>query len=212
MVTQGTVHIVDDDPAILDALTTSLQLRGLSVANYDCAESFLSKYQEGQYGCLVLDIRMPGINGLELQQILHKKTTNLPIIFVTGHGDIPMSVKALKNGAIDFLEKPYRQDVLYERIEEALALSKNRHLEKEIEQEIKHRFRALTPREIQVMDLLTSGSADKSNKEIANALNISPRTVEDHRAKLMRKMDAHSLPELVEMTRICGMHKSNFVT
>ena len=203
MKTQGVVHVVDDDPAIRNALTASLEIRGLTVKNYESAENFLDSYEDDQIGCLVLDIRMPGLNGLELQQILVKKNYTIPIIFVTGHGDVPMSVKALKNGAVDFLEKPYRQEILQERIEQALEQSKtNREEISEINNCIK-RYNKLTPREKQIMALLVDDFANISNKKIAEALNISPRTVEDHRAKIMLKMQVNSLYELVVEAKKC---------
>ena len=200
---EGTVHIVDDDPAIRNALTASLEVRGFAVENYESAEAFLNSYKDNQVACLVLDIRMPGINGLELQKILTEKNYTIPIIFVTGHGNVQMSVQALKSGAIDFLEKPYRQEVLQNLIEEALAKSKRcKQIEAE-ENSLKECYYTLTPREKQVMGLLTSGSVNLSNKEIAEELEISPRTVEDHRAKIMLKMQAKSLYELVAMAKIC---------
>lgn len=203
MKTQGVVHVVDDDPAIRNALTASLEIRGLTVKNYESAENFLDSYEDDQIGCLVLDIRMPGLNGLELQQILVKKNYTIPIIFVTGHGDVPMSVKALKNGAVDFLEKPYRQEILQERIEQALEQSKtNREEISEINNCIK-RYNKLTPREKQIMALLVDDFANISNKKIAETLNISPRTVEDHRAKIMLKMQVNSLYELVVEAKKC---------
>lgn len=203
MNTQGVVHVVDDDPAIRSALTASLEIRGLTVKNYESAENFLDSYEDDQIGCLVLDIRMPGLNGLELQQILVKKNYTIPIIFVTGHGDVPMSVKALKNGAVDFLEKPYRQEILQERIEQALEQSKtNREEISEINNCIK-RYNKLTPREKQIMALLVDDFANISNKKIAETLNISPRTVEDHRAKIMLKMQVNSLYELVVEAKKC---------
>lgn len=208
MPTKGTVHVVDDDPAIRNSLTASLEVRGLAVENYESAEAFLSSYDDNQIGCLVLDIRMPGINGLELQKILAKKNYTIPIIFVTGHGDVPMSVQALKNGAIDFLEKPYRQEVLHERIEQALVRSIEARQKAAEENRIKKCYNNLTPREKQVMSLLTCGVANTSNKKIAEVLKISPRTVEDHRAKIMLKMQAKSLYELVAMAKICTANNS----
>ncbi len=200
MASQGIVHIVDDDPAIRCAITASLKARGYSVKDYESSELFLNSYQDVQIGCLVLDIKMPGINGLELQKILKEKNYTIPIIFVTGHGDVPMSVQAIKNGALDFLEKPYRQETMQELIEQALAQSKiNR--QKVVEGNIcAERYNSLTPREKQVMAMLTSGNINVSNKKIAKTLDISPRTVEDHRAKIMLKMHAKSLPELISMT------------
>lgn len=208
MPSQGVVHIVDDDPAIRKALTASLEARDLKVESYESAEEFLNTYQDNQIGCLVLDIRMPGINGLELQKILAKQNHNIPIIFVTGHGDVPMSVQALKNGAIDFLEKPYHQEVLHERIEQALTQSKVLR-EKIAEEEISNKhFTHLSPREKQVMAMLVTDHANTSNKKIAESLNISPRTVEDHRAKIMLKMQAGSLYELITMAKNCKLRTS----
>ncbi len=203
MSTQGTVHIVDDDPAIRTSLTASLEARNLNVKSYESAELFLDSYKDINTSCLVLDIRMPGINGLELQEILAEKKYYIPIIFVTGHGDVPMSVQALKNGAIDFLEKPYRQEILHERIEQALLSSKK--IRKKIA-EINYcteRYNCLSPREQQIMTMLVADHANISNKKIAEALDISPRTVEDHRAKIMLKMQVKSLFDLVELSSKC---------
>jgi len=204
MTSTGMVHIVDDDPAIRCSLSASLEARGFSVKDYESSEVFLDSYQDDQIGCLVLDIRMPGINGLELQKILIEKNYTIPIIFVTGHGDVPMSVQALKNGALDFLEKPYRQEAMQELIEQALDQSK---VIRENVAEINNcyeRYNCLSPREKQIMAMLIADYANTSNKKIAEALDISPRTVEDHRAKIMLKMKAKSLPELVAMTDFCG--------
>lgn len=206
MSTQGTVHIVDDDPAIRNALSTSLEMRGLSVKSYDTAESFIDSYNDDHVACLVLDIKMPGMNGLELQKKLINKNFNVPIIFVTGHGDVPMSVEALKNGAIDFLEKPYRQEILHNRIEQALLLSSELRQKVEGEIKIKECYISLTPREKQIMEMLTSELPNTSNKKIAAKLEISPRTVEDHRAQIMLKMQAKSPFELVEMAKICNIY------
>ena len=203
MTTQGIVHVVDDDPAIRNALTASLEIRGLKVINYESAETFLNSYEDDQIGCLVLDIRMPGINGLELQQILVKRDYAIPIIFVTGHGDVPMSVKALKNGAIDFLEKPYRQEVLQKRIEQALEQSKSIKIKIEEKNNCLECYERLTPREKQVMAILVNNYANVSNKKVAEALGISPRTVENHREKIMLKMQVNSLLDLVKKAELC---------
>lgn len=205
---QGTVHVVDDDPAIRNALTASLEVRGLKVENYESAEVFLSSYEDNDIGCLVLDIRMPGINGLELQKILAENNYIIPIIFVTGHGDVPMSVQALKNGAIDFLEKPYRQEILQERIEEALTKSKLIRKQVNDQQNCRDCYKSLTPREKQVMKMLVADYINISNKKIAEELDISPRTVEDHRAKIMLKMRANSLIELISMSKACEMNEN----
>lgn len=199
----GTVHVVDDDPAIRKALTVSLEMRGHHVENYASAEEFLELYENNDIGCLVLDIKMPGINGLQLQQILSMKNYQIPIIFVTGHGDIPMSVQALKNGAVDFLEKPYQQEHLHARIEQALVKSKKYIQTLEKENKIINNYKLLTSREKQVMHLLTTNSGKNTNKMIAQELNISHRTVEDHRARIMSKMHAASIVDLMEMSKIC---------
>ncbi len=200
MSVQETVHIVDDDPAIRVALTASLESRNLSVKSYESAELFLESYEDTSIGCLVLDIRMPGISGLELQEILTEKKYYIPIIFITGHGDVPMSVKALKCGAIDFLEKPYRPEILHERIEQALLSSKKFKKRADEINNYKERYNCLSPREKQIMAMLVDKHENISNKKIAKALNISPRTVEDHRAKIMLKMKVKSLYELVNLS------------
>ncbi|MCL4140855.1 UNVERIFIED_CONTAM: hypothetical protein GTU68_016562 [Idotea baltica] len=201
------VYVVDDDESVRTALTRSLEKRGYIVQCYSNGEAFLQSYAPGQAGCLVLDVRMPGMTGMELQEQLVDRYPSLPIIFVTGHGDIPMSVRAMKNGAFEFLEKPYSVDSLQQHIEEAIAKSKVLLLEEEHATEINHRFEKLTARELDVMRLLVAGIANNSNKEIARELDISHRTVDDHRARIMSKMQARSLAELVEMSKICGIHE-----
>lgn len=201
-----TVYVVDDDAAVRTALNRSLGMRGYSVVLCESAEQFLDRFTEITPCCLLLDVRMPGIGGLELQESLNKANVRVPVIFVTGHGDIPMSVRAIKQGAVDFLEKPYLVDTLQERIESALALSAEWANESESRAEILHRFESLTARERDVFRLLVAGAADASNKSIARELEISHRTVDDHRARIMAKMSARSLPELVGMAKICGVH------
>lgn len=201
------VHVVDDDESVRTALTRSLEKRGYSVHCYDSGDSFLQSYEAGHAGCLVLDVRMPGMSGLEVQEKLVEQHPALPIIFVTGHGDIPMSVRAMKNGAFEFLEKPYSVDSLQTHIEQAIAKSTVLMEELEHSTRINHRFAKLTARELDVMKLLVAGIANNSNKEIARELDISHRTVDDHRARIMSKMQARSLAELVEMSKICGIHE-----
>jgi FixJ family two-component response regulator len=202
------VFVVDDDHAVRKALTLSLKKRGWSVESYESAEAFLTSHDVDRPGCLVLDVQMPGMSGLELQDALTARHCNIPIIFVTGHGDIPMSVRAIKRGAIEFLEKPYRQGVLLGRIEEALAQDA-RNRQKEVEcNAIKARFERLTAREKEVMALLVAGAANASNKQIARQLDISYRTVDNHRARVMEKMQAQSVPDLVDMAKLCGVYKS----
>lgn len=201
------VYVVDDDESVRTALTRSLEKRGYSVYCFASGDSFLQSYEAGHTGCLVLDVRMPGIGGLELQEKLAQSHPSLPIIFVTGHGDIRMSVKAIKNGAFEFLEKPYSVDELQQHIELAIRKSVVLLEEEQYAAEINQRFDKLTARELDVMRLLVAGIANNSNKEIARDLDISHRTVDDHRARIMAKMQARSLAELVEMSKICGIHE-----
>ncbi len=205
-VAEKAVHIVDDDEAVRKALTRSLEQRGFTVSSYASAEAFLASYRHESPGCLVLDVRMPGINGLELQEILAEKKIPLPIIFITGHGDIPMSVRAMKGGATDFLEKPYPVEMLVERLDSALEAGIQLHESALHASEIKGCYEQLTPREKDVMIRLVAGAADTSNKVIARELDISHRTVDDHRARVMAKMQARSLAELVEMAKVCGVY------
>ena len=203
------VYVVDDDPAIRKALDRSLGARGYTVALYEDAESFLNDYSTDRPGCLVLDVRMSGMNGLELQEKLSQESVTLPIIFITGHGDIPMSVRAIKQGAIEFLEKPYPVELLLERINEALVISADQQLQQKEQRSVKDRFETLTKRERDVMALLVEGAANTSNKEIARELNISFRTVDDHRSHVMAKMQARSMLELVDMARLCGIYRTS---
>ena len=205
-VAEKAVYIVDDDEAVRRALTRSLEQRGFTVSSYASAEAFLASYEHESPGCLVLDVRMPGINGLELQEILAEKQIPLPIIFITGHGDIPMSVRAMKGGATDFLEKPYPVEMLVERLDCALEAGVKLHEGALHASEIKGCYEQLTPREKDVMIRLVAGAADTSNKVIARELDISHRTVDDHRARVMAKMQARSLAELVDMAKICGVY------
>ncbi len=205
------VYVVDDEVAVSTALARSLGKRGYQVETFASAEDFLKSFQPGKVACLVLDIRMGGMSGTELQDHLSTREIILPIIFVTGHGDIPMSVRAMKAGAIDFLEKPYAVDSLAERIEVALEKCTALLEESEKHAEVTKRYESLTPRERDVMTLLVAGPANASNKVIARELDISHRTVDDHRARVMAKMQARSLPELVEMSKACGVHRSEVI-
>lgn len=201
------IYVVDDDAAVRLALTRSLEQRGYSVSTFESAQAFLDSYQEMASDCLILDVRMPEMSGLDLQENLTEKNISLPIIFITGHGDIPMSVRAIKQGAIDFLEKPYPVDLLVERIESALEIGAKMYESAVHSQVVKNCYESLTPREHDVMVLLVAGAADTSNKVIGRKLNISHRTVDDHRARVMAKMQARSLAELVEMAKICNVYE-----
>jgi FixJ family two-component response regulator len=189
-----TVFLVDDDAAVRDALTLFLDAAGLPVAGYPTAEAFFDIYKPEMPGCLVLDIRMPGMSGLEAQETLSIRKIGLPIIFISGHGDVPSSVKALKSGALDFLEKPFKNEQLLDRIREALAIDARRREEHVQKSAFRERCERLTPREAEVMKLMVVG---KSNKQIAAKLGLSHRTVEIHRARVMEKMEVESLPDLV---------------
>jgi RNA polymerase sigma factor (sigma-70 family) len=193
---QPTVFLVDDDPAIRDLLTLLLERAGLIVESYPSARLFLEAYNPDQPGCLVLDVSMPDMSGLELQEALSAKQIHIPIIFITGHGDIPMSVRAIKAGAVDFLEKPFKKEILLTRVREALIEDAKTRQDDTEKATIRTRFARLTPREQEVMALVIIG---KSNKEIAKQLAISHRTVETHRARIMEKMATKSLPELITL-------------
>jgi two-component system, LuxR family, response regulator FixJ len=190
-----TVFVVDDDQAICDSLRLLLKSVGLATQTMGSAAEFLSAYQ-GQPGCLVLDVRMPGMSGLELQQELNVRGATIPVIFITGHGDVPMAVEAMQHGAFDFLQKPFRDQELIDRIQRALAKdAKTRTALKEHER-IRERLDSLTPREREVLTLMTQG---KPNKVMAHELGVSQRTVEIHRARVMEKSGASSLAQLVRM-------------
>jgi FixJ family two-component response regulator len=205
---RSTVFLVDDDADIRKALQRSLTRRGYVVECYVSAEEFLKAIDPGCTGCLVLDVRMPGMSGLELQTELVVLNIQLPIIFITGHGDIPMSVRAMKKGAQDFLEKPYPVDKLVALIDKALDDNDTQHEVQMQHSLIRENFNRLTVRERDVMALLVAGAANATNKTIARDLGIGHRTVDDHRAKIMAKMHARSLSELVEMAKSCDLKSS----
>jgi len=190
------VMVVDDDSGVRNAMRILLKSVGLEATLYASAQEFLAAWQPAQPGCLVLDIRMPGMSGLELQQQLNLRGAVVPVIFMTGHGDIPMAVEAMQHGAFDFLQKPFRDQDLLDRIQRAIV--KDGELRQSLGEHarIKAHLESLTPREREVLDLMTQG---KQNKSIAQDLGVSPRTVEIHRARVMEKMDAQSVAELVRM-------------
>ena len=191
-----TVFLVDDDEAVRDSLGLLMKSVALQSQSFASADEFLANYDPDCPGCLVLDIRMPGMSGMELQQKLIEMRAILPIIFITGHGDIPMAVEAMQRGAIDFIPKPFRDHELLNRINKALDDDrKNRESLLELD-EVEKRLEKLTPREKQVLELVVQG---KANKVIAGDLGVSQRTVEIHRARVMGKMEARSLPQLVRM-------------
>ena len=194
--TRQTVYVVEDDEAVRDSLELLLKSDGKPVKTYESANAFLKDYSDKMAGCIVLDIRMPGMDGMELQKKLNEKHSILPIIFVTGHGDVPMAVDAMKEGAVDFIQKPYREEALLEKIEAALKQDLEQRKSLDEKQEIIRRIKSLTPREHEIMDRMIAGQA---NKVIAIELEISQRTVEIHRSRVMHKMGTHSLAHLVRM-------------
>ena len=191
-----TVFIVDDDAAIRFAMQALMDSVNLDHEIFSSADEFLDRVTEQRPGCLVLDIRMPGLGGLELQEELIKRGNTLPIIFITGHGDVPMAVEAMQKGAVDFIQKPFRDQELLDRIREALATDEERREEQQQHAEVTERLNRLTNREREVFDLVVTG---KPNKVIAYELGVSQRTVEIHRARVMEKMQARSLADLVKM-------------
>lgn len=199
-----TVFLVDDDPAIRGSLTLSLATAGLTVESYASAQDFLAAYTPARPGCLVLDVRMPEITGLELQALLTARGIRIPIIFISAHGDIPMSVKAIKAGAVDFLEKPFRRAALLERIQEALAQDAAARREEAKRTAVTARAARLTAREQEVLALVVAG---RSSKEIARQLDVSHRTVETYRVRIMEKLDADSLSDLVAKAVAYGLCK-----
>lgn len=193
------VHIVDDDSAIRDSLSMLMKSVGFEPQTYASAEKFLDKADLESPGCLVADVRMQGMSGLELQQVLNEKDIKLPVIIITGHGDVPMAVQAMKAGAVDFLEKPYDNNLLINRIKQCIKeASKEQDKESKLT-EAKLKLAQLTPREQEVMNLLVAG---KHNKEIANEMNISVRTAEAHRAKVMKKLQVDSLSGVVRIALV----------
>lgn len=199
----STVFIVDDDEAVRISLSRSLQHQDYRVESFESGDTFLEAIEPGQYGCILLDIAMPGMSGIEVQTELANRDCQMPIIFMTGHGDVPTSVKAIRNGALEFLEKPYSMEVLFERIEEALELETSRHWDELKNSEILKRFETLTKREKDVMVNLTSGHANLSSKEIAREIGISHRTVEEYRSRIFLKMEASSITHLAQMAKVC---------
>jgi two-component system response regulator FixJ len=195
-----TVFVVDDDEALREALTQLLENAGLAVEAFAAGPAFLAAYGEGRPGCLLLDVAMPGMSGLEVQAELKQRDLKIPIVFLTGHGDIPMAVKAVQSGATDFLEKPFHADVLVERIQKALALDVECRQMEQQSSSIRQRHDQLTSREREVMALVVDGF---SSKEIAIELGISFRTVEVHRTHVMHKMAAGNLAELVNLAAFC---------
>ena len=196
---KATVFVVDDDEAVRNSLRWLIESVGVKVETYESAQAFLRAYRPKRAGCLVVDVRMPGMSGLELQDWLVMQGINLPVIVITGHGDVPMAVRAMKTGAVDFIEKPFNDQLLLDRIQSAVEQDIQRRHDNAERTEIEARLAQLTPREREVMNMVVAGD---SNKMIATTLGVSKKTVEAHRAKVMEKMEAESLAELVRMALI----------
>lgn len=201
---KSTVFIIDDDEAVRDSLKMLANSVGHQVKTFSSPENFLNCYDENSPGCIVLDIRMPGMSGLELQSQLNHMHCILPIIFITGHGDVPMAVKAIKNGAMNFIQKPFRDQELLDFIHDALKLDTQQRKELLSHKEILRRLSTLTDREQEILQHVISG---KANKVIAADINLSQRTVEIHRARVMEKMGTKSLAHLVQQMMQIKDHK-----
>ncbi|UCE62118.1 MAG: response regulator transcription factor [Phycisphaerales bacterium] len=193
---EATVFVVDDDEAMCDSLRSLMESVGLSVETYATAETFLDGYDAARPGCLLLDIRMPGMSGLELQEKLVSDRVRIPTIIISAHGDIEQAVRSIKTGAVDFIKKPYKGETLLTRIHEAIDLDARQRLDEAENAAIASRFARLTPREREVMSHLVDG---KSPKQIAFELGLSRKTVDVHRGHIMAKMQADSLIELARM-------------
>lgn len=190
------VYVVDDDEAMVESLSWIIESVGLKVKTYTRAQDFLDEYDPIQHGCLLLDVRMPGMSGPELQLRLNDKDATLPIIFISGHGDVPLAVRVMKAGAVDFLTKPFNDQILLESINKALRVDKTNREKQEENAQAEAKFALLSPREVQVLQGIVAG---KQNKVISAELNISLKTVEAHRASVMKKMSVKSVPELVKL-------------
>jgi FixJ family two-component response regulator len=197
------VFVIDDDPSIRMAIKELIEAVGISCQTFESGQELLNATLPDVPGCLVLDVRLPGLSGLNLQRELKARGINIPIIFITGHGDIPMTVQAMKAGAVEFLTKPFRDQDLLDAIEQALERDRLARQEFTEIRELRQRSEALTPRELEVMRLVVSGLL---NKQIAAELGISEKTVNVHRAQVMQKMHADSLADLVRMSEKRGLN------
>ena len=199
---EPTVFVVDDDPSVRKALERLFKSVGLNVEVFNSAKEFLPCKEPDGPSCVVLDVRMPGLSGLDLQRELAAAGKNMPIIFVTGHGTVPMTVKAMKAGAVDFIEKPFDDQVLIDAVHKAMERDKRMRLERAEVGEIKQRVESLTPREREILAYVVSGML---NKQIAFDLDISEKTVKVHRARVMEKMKVRSLADLVRLAEKVGI-------
>lgn len=200
--TDRTVFLVDDDEAIRHSASFMLRHAGFLVKTYPDGLSFLEQVSSSQDGCILLDVRMPGMDGLAVQSALNQRGINMPVIILTGHGDVPVAVEAMKGGAIEFLEKPYEKQALVGAIENAFTLLDSQAADDKRNKDAKAKLTALTPREMDVLECLVSGM---TNKGVAQALSISPRTVEIHRAHMMEKLQADSLSTALRIAFLAGI-------
>lgn len=198
----GLVFVVDDDAGVRQMISRMVRSVGLRAETYASVQEFLDLYDRHQTGCLVLDVRMPGLSGLDLQERLTALEAPLPIIFITGHGDIAMGVRAMKRGAVDFIEKPFQDQVLLDAIHAALARAAELQSSLSARDEARTRLERLTPREREVLALVVTG---KLNKQIAAQLGIAEQTIKMHRGRLMRKMGADSVPDLIRVAQRAGV-------
>ncbi|WP_299739339.1 response regulator [uncultured Roseobacter sp.] len=194
------VFVVDDDEDIRTSLSRALKTRGYATRTFGSAHEFLDAYDPELSGCLILDYGMPEMSGLDLQRALVARGASLPIIFITGHGGVPESVQAMKLGAVDFLEKPFRQEVLIKQIDAALKLDAQARQGRNRARDARRRFENLTEREREIAELLVSNPSSSSSKDVARQLDISPRTVDHHRARILEKMRVNSVAELVDLS------------
>ena len=192
--TDATVFVVDDDEAARESLSWLIASVGIKVETFSSAQDFLDVFTPGRPGCLLVDVRMPGMNGLELQRKIAEQPNCLPVIIITGHGDVQMAVRAMKDGAYDFIEKPFNDQVILDQVQRAVAECQNRQDAQVSYNRIEQLIATLTPREREVMDMVIEG---ETNKSIARKLDISDKTVEAHRAKVMDKLEATSLADLI---------------
>lgn len=201
---EKTVYVVDDDEAVRQSLEWLLSSVGLKVHTFDSAQAFLKAFQPTCPCCLLTDVRMPGMSGLDLQQKLHADNICLPVILITGHGDVQMAVRAMKDGAYDFIEKPFNDQVILDLVHRALEDCSTQHAAYTREQGVQDRIDSLTPREREVLDLIVTGD---TNKAIAYKLDISDKTVEVHRSRVMEKLAARSLADLVRQVTTCSSYQ-----
>lgn len=190
------LYLIDDDPAVLRSLCALLSAHGFNALPFESAEVFLESFDPNEPGCILLDIKMPGLSGLQLQEKLKQQRSTMPVIILTGHGDVPVAVQAMKNGAVDFIEKPVNVEELLDSIGVAVGRLGNKLVPPLPPEEIARRFASLTTREREVLDHLVLG---KINKQIASDLGISQRTIEVHRARLQKKMKARNLADLISL-------------